>query len=253
MLLLETVYTVFLQKVHPQGGSDLSAWLTQNINEALDATAVPIILGGDGTISYHCIKALADKASKEHQELSILHIDAHADLNNIEEDDENNLNTMRKVIDSDIKLNLCQIGVRSLSQDAFDIIANDEKGIDCYFMSDLRYSSDDDWQDDIITALSSPVYISIDLSAFDSAIVPNVGNPEPGGLNWQQITRLLKKVASHRRIAAIDIVELCPREDDVVSDYTAARLLYKTMSYILSGGKMLEKNLIVNDSSEEEE
>ena len=235
----------------PQGGDSLPTWLTQNINEALDATAVPIILGGDGTISYHCIKVLAERAAKEHQEISVLHIDAHADLNTIEEDDENNLNTMRKVIESDLKLNLCQLGVRSLSQDAFDIIANEDKGIDCYFMSDLRYSSDDDWQDDIITALSSPVYISIDLSAFDSAIVPNVGNPEPGGLNWQQITRLIKKVASHRRIAAIDIVELCPREDDVVSDYTAARLAYKAMSYILSGGKMLEKNRIVNDSDEE--
>ena len=235
----------------PQGGDALPAWLTQNINEALDATAVPIILGGDGTISYHSIKVLAERAAKEHQEISVLHIDAHADLNTIEEDDNNNLNTMRRAIESDIKLNLCQLGVRSLSQEAFDIIANEDKGIDCYFMSDLRYSSDDDWQDDIITALSSPVYISIDLSAFDTAIVPNVGNPEPGGLNWQQITRLLKKVSSHRRIAAIDIVELCPREDDVVSDYTAARLVYKAMSYILSGGKMLEKNRIVNDSDEE--
>ena len=227
-------------------GQELHGWLTRNINEALDATAVPIILGGDGTISYNCIRALAERATKEHQELSVLHIDAHADLNNIEDDDDNNLNTMRKLIGSDTKVNLCQIGIRSLSQDAFDIIADEEKGIDCYFMSDLRYSSDDDWQDDIITALSSPVYISIDLSAFDSAIIPNVGNPEPGGLNWQQVTRLLKKVASHRRIAAIDIVELCPREDDVVSDYTAARLLYKTMSYILSGGKMLEKNQVIN-------
>ncbi len=236
----------------PQG-ADLPAWLTKNINEALDSTAVPVILGGDGTISFECIKTLAARATKEHQELSVLHIDAHADLNNIEDDDENNLNTMRKVIDSNLNINLCQLGIRSLSQEAFDIIANEDKGIDCYFMSDLRYSSDDDWQDDIITALSSPVYISIDLSAFDSAIVPNVGNPEPGGLNWQQITRLLKKVASHRRIAAIDIVELCPREDDVVSDYTTARLVYKAMSYILSGGKMLEKNLTANTDIETED
>ena len=182
----------------PQG-AELASWLTENINNALDATAVPVIIGGDGTISYHGIKALADRAAKEHQEISVLHIDAHADLNSTEDDDENNLNTMRKIINSDIKLTLCQLGVRSLSQGAFDIIANEEKGIDCYFMSDLRYSSDDDWQDDIITALSSPVYVSIDLSAFDTSVIPNVGNPEPGGLSWQQVTRLLKKIASHRR------------------------------------------------------
>ena len=222
---------------------ELFPWLTQQISEALDATAVPVIIGGDGTISYHAIKTLAERAAQEHHEISLLHIDAHADLNNLEDED-NNLSTIRKILESDIKLNLCQLGIRSLSQTAFDLIADDEQGIDCYFMSDLRHSSDDDWQDDIVKALSSPVYISIDLSAFDSSIIPNVGNPEPGGLNWQQITRLLKKIASHRRIAAIDIVELCPKEDDVVSDYTTARLVYKMMNYILSGGKMLEKNII---------
>lgn len=223
----------------PQGAA-LEKWVTENIQKALGATTVPVILGGDGTVSYWGIKALAEEAAKNNQPLSVLHIDAHADLNQ-DLGGENNLTTMRRVLEMTPKVSLCQVGVRSLSRSAFDIIADEEKGIDCFFMSDLRHTSDDDWQDDVVSALSTPVYVSIDLSAFDPSCCDNVGNPEPGGLSWFQITRLLKKVASHRRIAAIDIVELCPRTGDIVSDFTAARLAYKAMTYIAAGGKMLEK------------
>lgn len=223
----------------PQGPA-LEKWVSENVQKALDAVSVPVILGGDGMVSAWSIKALAEQAAKNNQELCILHIDAHSDLN-APDSGENNLTTMRRVLESNAKISLCQIGVRSLSRSAYDIIADDDRGIDCFFMSDLRHASDEDWQDDVVNALSTPVYVSIDLSAFDPAVVPNVGNPEPGGFTWFQITRLLKKVASHRRIAAIDIVELCPREGDIVSDFTAARLVYKAMNYIFAGGKMLTK------------
>ena len=223
----------------PQGAA-LEKWIAENIQKALAATTVPVIFGGDGTVSYTAIKTLADESAKNNQPLSVLHIDAHADLNPAA-GGENNLTTMRRVIEMTPKVSLCQIGVRSLSRPAYDIVADEEKGIDCFFMSDLRHAGDDDWQDDVVSALSTPVYISIDLSAFDPSVVDNVGNPEPGGFSWHQITRLLKKVASHRRIAAIDIVELCPRQGDIVSDFTAARLAYKAMTYILAGGKMLTK------------
>lgn len=218
----------------------MEKWVCDNIQNALNATAVPVILGGDGTTSLWGIKTLADEAAKLNQQLSVLHIDAHADLNS-SAGGENNLTTMRRVLEMTPKVSLCQIGIRSLSRAAYDIIADDDKGIDCFFMSDLRHTPDDDWQDDVVNALSTPVYVTIDLAAFDPAVLTNVGNPEPGGFNWFQITRLLKKIASHRRIAAIDVVELCPREGDIVSDFTAARLIYKAMNYILAGGKMLTK------------
>ena len=223
----------------PKGGA-LNNWLIQNINAALDAVAVPVILGGDGSVSYAAIKALADRAAQNKQELSVLHLDAHADLNSLEKGD-NNLNVMTKV--RELKnVRLCELGVRSLSKEAFDLIADDENNIDCFFMSDLRGSNDADWQEDVKNALSTPVYVSIDLSAFDSSLMPNVGNPEPGGFNWLQVARLLKVIAAHRRIAAFDIVELCPRDGDNASNYTAARLVYKLMNYIVAGGKILPKN-----------
>lgn len=220
-------------------GSAINNWLAQQVNAALDAVAVPVILGGDGSVSYSAIKAVADRAAKSQQELSVLHLDAHADLNPLEGGD-NNLNVMTRV--RELKnVRLCELGVRSLGKEAFDLIADDENNIDCFFMSDLRGASDADWQEDVKNALSSPVYVSIDLSVFDSAIMPCVGNPEPGGFNWAQVTRLLKLVAAHRRIAAFDVVELCPREGDHAAPYAAARLIYKLMNYVVAGGKMLPK------------
>lgn len=223
-------------------GSALNSWLSGQINQALEATTVPVILGGDGTISFTAIKTLAEHAAKSKQELSVLHLDAHADLNSLD-GGENNLSGMRKVFEmTPHNVRLCQLGVRSLSQNAFNLIANDENAIDCFFMSDLRHSNDDDWQEDVVSGLSSPVYVSIDLSVFDPSVIPNVGNPEPGGFMWAQIVRLLSKVANHRRIAAFDIVELCPRPEMPTSNYVAARLVYKLMNYIVAGGKILKKS-----------
>lgn len=215
----------------------LETWVREQVTQAIDAVSVPVLLGGEGSITRWGVEALMEKT----EEISILHIDAHADLNSLD-GGANNLNTMRSLLEAHPNIHICQVGVRSLTQSAFDLIVDDEKPVECIFMSDItRISDDEEWNEMAIQELRSPVYLSIDLSALDPSILPNVGNPEPGGLQWYQLLRLLKKVASRRRIAAVDIVELCPKEGSVVSDYTAAKLLYKTMNYIFSGGKMLEK------------
>jgi agmatinase len=97
---------------------------------------------------------------------------------------------------------------------------------------------DEAWHEDVIQALSTPVYVSLDLSALDRGVVPSVGQPEPGGMSWWSILRLLKKVAGRRRIAAFDVTDLVPIEGDLNGDYAAARLVYKTMAYMVAGGKM---------------
>lgn len=219
-------------------GLGLEAWVREQVSNAIDAVAVPILIGGDGSVTRWGVEALLGKVD----EISILHIDAHADLNSLD-GGANNLNTMRAILEAHANVHICQVGVRSLAREAFDLIVDDEKPVECLFMSDItRIGDDEEWNEMAIQELRSPVYLSIDLSALDPSILPNVANPEPGGLQWYQLLRLLKKVASRRRIAAVDLVELCPKDGSIVSDYTAAKLLYKTMNYIFSGGKMLEKN-----------
>ncbi len=215
----------------------LGEWVQKQVTAALDNVAIPVILGGEGTVSLWGVQALLPKVD----ELSILHLDASANLSEGDEG-ESHQTVMRRALESNpSKISICQVGIRSLCQDAYDRIVDPEQNIECYFMSDINRYDDESWHEDVIKELRSPVYVTIDMSVFDPSLAPAVGNPEPGGLGWWQVARLLKKVASRRRIAAFDIVELCPREQDVVTDYTAARLAYKLMNYICAGGKMLEK------------
>lgn len=221
----------------PTDTMSLSGWVRDQVAAALDAVAVPIILGGEGTVTKWGVETVLSRSD----ELSVLHIDANADLGMGDDDDVHHQTVIRDIMTLDPKPHVCQVGVRSVSRDGFDRIVDDNEPIECFFMSDINRADDDSWQEDVIDELRSPVYVSLDLTGFDPSVIPAVGHPEPGGLGWWQVLRLLKKVASRRRIAALDITELTPRDTDVQSEYAAARLLYKAMNYIQVGGKMLEK------------
>jgi agmatinase len=97
------------------------------------------------------------------------------------------------------------------------------------FYADSVHESKD-WVRDTLAVLPEQVYITIDLDVFDPGIMPSTGTPEPGGLDWYQVTGLLKAVSRHRVIAGFDIVELCP-SDNKAPDFLAAKLIYKLLSY----------------------
>jgi agmatinase len=75
------------------------------------------------------------------------------------------------------------------------------------------------------------VYISFDLDAFDSSLMPSTGTPEPGGLGWNQAMGLLKRVMEEKNVVGCDVVELCPNPSNLAPDYLAAKLIYKILSY----------------------
>ncbi|MDR2390409.1 MAG: arginase family protein [Planctomycetota bacterium] len=220
----------------PADPLQLQSWVKEQIGAALDATAVPIILGGDGTISLWGIETLQARSP----ELTVLHIDANADLDD-PDDEESHHTVMRRVLELKKPPAICQVGVRSLSRDAFERIWDNNVQVETFFMADIDRDTGESWQESVVDELRSPVYLSIDLTGLDPSVIPAVGAPEPGGLGWWQFLRLLKKVAARRRIAAIDITELCPVDTSIQSDLAAARLIYKAMNYIQASGKMLAK------------
>jgi agmatinase len=221
----------------PSEAFQVEAWVKEQIAAALDATAVPIILGGDGTVSLWGIQTLLARSP----ELSVLHIDSNADLDDADDDEETHHTVMRRVLELKNPPGICQVGIRSLSRDAFERSMDSGVPVETFFMADIDRNSDESWQDDVVDELRSPVYLSIDLTGLDPSVIPAVGAAEPGGLGWWQLLRLLKKVAARRRIAAIDITELCPVNASIQSDLAAARLIYKVMNYIQASGKMLAK------------
>jgi agmatinase len=91
------------------------------------------------------------------------------------------------------------------------------------------------WVDAVMSRLGQNCYITIDLDVFDPSLMPSTGTPEPGGLFWYDVTRLLRAVSRRCRIVGFDVVELCPVEHNKAPDFLAAKLIYKLLSYRFEG------------------
>jgi agmatinase len=91
--------------------------------------------------------------------------------------------------------------------------------------------TDDFWMVNAIDQMTENVFITFDLDAFDPSICPSTGTPEPGGLLWYETLDFLKKVFSERNVVGFDIVELCPNPNEKSSDFLAAKLYYKMLTY----------------------
>jgi agmatinase len=178
-----------------------------------------VAVGGEHSISIGAIRA----HSAFYQDMAVLHLDAHADLRDEYEGNRYNhacaVARMKESVDK-----VVSVGIRSM--DSSERAKLDEKLV---FYADYVYESKD-WIQETIAALPEQVYITIDLDVFDPGIMPSTGTPEPGGLDWYQVIRLLKAVSKHRIITGFDVVELCP-SDNKAPDFLAAKLIYKLLSY----------------------
>src|SRR5690606_31770309 len=155
--------------------------------------------------------------------LTVVQIDAHADLR--PEYEGTSCNHACAVYEASKTTNLIQVGIRSM--DVAEMEHMDEN--QTYFAHDLV--SYDDWMDDALGQMTHNVFITIDLDAFDPSIIPSTGTPEPGGLLWYETLDFLKLIFKKKNVVGFDIVELCPNEEEKSSDFLAAKLYYKMLSY----------------------
>ena len=184
-----------------------------------------VTLGGEHTISVGAVRAFSDAFDR----LSILQLDAHADLRDSYDGNRySHASTMRRIFESN--RSIVQYGVRSMSREEAAFI--EENGIECFRMHSLRER--ENHLDTVIDALDFHVYLSIDLDVFAPCVLPGTGAPEPGGLCWYWVTDLIEEVARYRRIVGFDVVELSPIPGNPVSEFSAAKLIYKTLGYIFS-------------------
>jgi agmatinase len=102
-----------------------------------------------------------------------------------------------------------------------------------FFAHDM--AKDEYWMDKVIEALGENVFITFDLDALDPSILPSTGTPEPGGLFWYETLDFLKQVFEEKNVVGFDIVELCPNKDERASDFVAAKLYYKMLTYKFAG------------------
>jgi agmatinase len=185
----------------------------------LDSHKFVVTIGGEHSVSIGPIQAYA----KKFKNLSVLQIDAHADLRDSYEGSKNNhACVMARAQD------LCpivQVGIRSMDLGEKDRL--DPKRV---FWAH-KITQCEEWMDQAIDLLTDNVYLTIDLDGFDPSILPSTGTPEPGGLQWYPTLKFIKKVIERKNLVGFDIVELCPDPDEKSSDFLATKLLYKILSY----------------------
>jgi agmatinase len=175
------------------------------------------LFGGEHSVSIGAIRAF----NESFPELTVVQIDAHADLR--PEYEGSPFNHACAVHEASKKANLVQVGIRSM--DVSEVEHMDENQV--YFAHDLY----EDWMDDAIGQMTPNVYITIDLDAFDPSILPSTGTPEPGGMFYYETLEFIKMMFKKKNVVGFDIVELCPNEFDKSSDFLAAKLYYKMLSY----------------------
>ena len=181
------------------------------------------IFGGEHSISIGTIRAF----NECFDDLTVLHIDAHADLR--KEYEGSKCNHACAVYEASQTTNLIQVGIRSM--DVAETRVMDEEKV--WFAHDMAH--DEYWMDNVIEALGDNVFITFDLDALDPSIMPSTGTPEPGGLFWYETLEFLKEVFAQKNVVGFDIVELCPRPEEKSSDFLAAKLYYKMLSYKFEG------------------
>lgn len=182
-----------------------------------------IALGGEHSITAGLVRAV----SEQHGRVSVLQLDAHADLReSYQGSKHSHAAVMRRVLEHTDSL--VPVGIRSYSQEEHDFI----QGAGIAPITACECHTGREWVEKVLSRLGEKVYVTVDIDAFDPAYAPGTGTPEPGGLDWYQVTGLLRRVARERTIVGADVVEVAPLPGQSVTEYLAARLIYKLIGYI---------------------
>lgn len=191
-----------------------------------------ISLGGEHTIT----QALIAPFANEYKNLSVLHIDAHSDLRN--EYLGNKLShacVMARVCEYLNPENLVQVGIRAQCKEEAKFIK--EKNITTLYSHEIKTGKYDKfgktWQEYVIKKLTENVYLTFDVDGMDPSIMPSTGTPEPNGLYWEEIMKLLSLLGKHKNVVGCDIVELSPIEKLHHPDLTTAKLASKMINYFV--------------------
>ncbi len=182
-------------------------------------------LGGEHSITSGLVRALMTRRRR----LSVLQIDAHADLrDNYQGSGYSHACVMRRV--HDLGANLVPVGIRSFSAKEHRFM----KRAAIAPITALQCHDSNDWIEQAVDSLSENVYITIDIDGLDPAFAPGTGTPEPGGLSYYQVLDLLAAVTKAKTVLGADVVEVRPVPGQAVTEFLAARLIYKLICYTQS-------------------
>lgn len=199
--------------------------VTQRVTELVRDGKFVIALGGEHSITAGVVQAYQQLLSEP---FTVIQIDAHGDMRHSYEGSiYNHACVMRRILD--LELPTLPIGIRAICLEEANLIK--AKQIPVIWATDIYQNPH--WIEQAIAHITTEkVFITIDLDGLDPSLLPGVGTPEPGGLNWYELTKFLRTVFSKHQVIGCDVMELAPTSDSVVSEFTAAKLVYKLIGYL---------------------
>jgi len=201
---------------------DMLNVVSKAVSSEIESQKYQVAVGGEHSISLGVVRELV----KKYPNLSVLQLDAHADLRDSYDGTPYNHACVGRRISE--LCPLVQVGVRSISKEEVDF----KKSSKVVTISDHEVKQGQRWSEKVLDNLTDDVYLTLDLDVLDPAIMPAVGTPEPGGLNWHETIRFLRMISQKKRIISFDLVELTPQPGNVAPDFLAAKLMYRIMGYI---------------------
>ena len=208
----------------PKDAMAACSTLKQITSEIIDAKKLPVVIGGEHSISYGFAQSLNDK----YKDVSVLVFDSHLDLG-----DQWSASGFTHAAWLKYSLGLANIkkatlvGIRNFNKLEYKFWQDNQDRVKVFLSKNRK-----NWNvDEIVNSLGDNVYLSFDIDAFDASMIPATGTPEPGGPMWDEILPIIRAVAARKNIVGIDLVELAPIKDLMAPNFMAAKLLMKMIMY----------------------
>lgn len=191
------------------------------VGEELDAGRLPVVLGGEHSVTIGAVEAAADRFD----DLTVLQLDAHADTReSYHGSTHNHACVMARARE---RARIVQVGLRSVDPSELGGLAEER-----VFWAHEIVGAGEGWGEEAAALLGPSTYVTVDLDVFDPSVLPATGTPEPGGLDWYAVTRFLRRVARSTRVVGFDVVELAPAPGQHASAFTAAKLVHRFLAEI---------------------
>jgi agmatinase len=204
---------------------DMLRTVQETVYRLLQDDKFVIALGGEHSITAGIVEAY--RQANPGESFTVVQIDAHGDLRHEYEGSiYNHACVMKRIVD--MGLPTLQIGIRSICKEEADLIKEKQLAV----VRAREIATQSNWMERAWANIQTQkVFITIDLDGIDPTLIPGVGTPEPGGLNWYSLLTFLGHIFQTRQVIGCDVMELAPVNDSVVSEFTAAKLVYKLIGY----------------------
>lgn len=202
----------------------MMASLYQRARDLVAAGKFIAMIGGEHSVSAPLIRAHAER----YENLSVLQIDAHADLRDTYDGTPHSHASIMARVVRDLRLPSVQCGIRSIS--AEEARSLDELPTRIFWAKDIVGRTD--WWEEAVAGLTENVYLTIDIDGLDPSLVAQTGTPEPGGLGWYEVIGLIRALARSRRVVGLDLTEYSYVEGFDASAFLCAKLIYKSLAFI---------------------